>query len=175
MKLEGKSGDINVSGKASAVPGGKFSADLSLDAPNSRPILSLFAMGSETEDGFPGSLAVKAEGRSGDDLETSVVLQALGARIVYGGRMDLRNDGLGLDGQLNFGTTDAAPLLRAAGFPVAVSTGTALVAETPVNWTGVAGKCRKFRAGLGCNSFPVHLAFLRSTRSRDAFRQGPSR
>jgi uncharacterized protein involved in outer membrane biogenesis len=158
VKLEGKSGDINVSGKASAVPGGKFSADLSLDAPNSRPILSLFAMGSETEDGFPGSLAVKAEGRSGDDLETSVVLQALGARIVYGGRMDLRNDGLGLDGQLNFGTTDAAPLLRAAGFPVAVSAGTALVAETPVNWTGGRWDMPEISGRFGLQQFSGSLS-----------------
>ena len=153
VKLDGKAGDISLTGQGRSTSGNGLSGAVRLDAPRSAPILALFGVETAAGDMFPGSLSLQVSGSAEQGFTGTAALQGLGASLDYEGQLNPQMPGFGLDGKLRLRSTDSAPLVAAAGLPASPGAGSALVVEAPVSWSGGKWQLTDLSGRLGLEEF----------------------
>ncbi|WP_421694736.1 AsmA family protein [Aestuariivirga sp.] len=134
LNAGGTAGDLTLSLRGAVEPDMKMSGSAKISAPTSSRIVSLLGLTMMEQDAIPGSISIDAEGDVKGGFTASATLQVLDARLDYQGAADPFAEGFGLNGQLSLRATDTAPLIGAAGVPVASGGGGVVVLDSPLVW-----------------------------------------
>lgn len=175
VTVTGTAGKIAVAGKGRAAADKTISAGLKLDAPGSAPLLRLFGLNVSEDSGLPASLDLSAEGRLAEGFATTGMIQALGTRLDYQGKVNPAAEGYGLDGKLALRSTDVRPLSVAAGLPTALAEAAVLVADSPLVWRDGKWSLSEISGRLGSDGFSGALSLTPQRVIDGRLAAGPAR